>query len=97
MTEISQSIIDKITKTDQNSRVAFQRRLTNLETYITTEVNPIEDQIISLKVKLIPLYDATKMLRDEARQFCTHEGHLTKLDDGSIKCTFCDTIFHVNE
>ena len=94
--EISQTAIAAITKTDPNSRVAFQRRLTNLETYITNEVNPIEEQIIHLKAKLIPHYDAVKMLRDDAREHCIHTD-LAKQEDGSIKCKFCDTVFHVNE
>jgi S-adenosylmethionine synthetase len=94
--EISPSVIAAISKTDPNSRVAFQRRLSNLENYITNEVNPIEEQIIHLKAKLIPLYDAVKILRDDAREHCTHTD-LARQEDGSIKCKFCDTIFHVNE
>jgi hypothetical protein len=96
MSEISPTAIAAITKTDPNSRVAFQRRLTNLETYITNEVNPLEEQVINLKAKLIPHYDAVKMLRDEAREHCIHND-LIQQEDGSIKCKFCETIFHVNE
>jgi len=94
--ELSPAIIAAISKPDPNSRVAFQRRLTNLETYITNEVNPIEEQIINLKAKLLPLYDSVTILRDDARAFCTHTD-LIKQDDGAIKCKFCETIFHVNE
>lgn len=96
--ELSKATIDAISKTDPNSRVAFQRRLTNLEAYITNDINPIEQQILELRAKLIPLYDAVHMLRDEARAHCTHTPEqLVKQEDGSIKCKFCETIFHVNE
>jgi len=94
--EIPQAIIDTISKSDANSRVAFQRRMTNLENYITNEINPIEEQILNLRAKLIPLYDGVKMLRDEALAHCTHAPeNLVKQEDGSIKCKFCETIFHV--
>lgn len=96
--QLPQAVIDAISKTDPNSRVAFQRRVQNLETYITNEVNPIEEQILNLRAKLIPHYDAVKMLRDEARAHCTHgPENLIKQEDGSIKCKFCETVFHVNE
>ncbi len=96
--ELSQTVIEAITKTDANSRVAFQRRLTNLETYITNDVNPIEQQILELKAKLLPLYDGVKMLREEAQSHCIHAPeNLIKQEDGSIKCKFCETVFHVNE
>lgn len=94
---IPTSISDSISKLDTNSRVAFQRRLTNLETFIANEVNPVENEIIELKSKLIPLYDAAKMLRDEAREFCTHAPEmLVELEDNTYKCKFCETIFHIN-
>lgn len=96
--ELSQATIDAISKTDPNSRVAFQRRLTNLETYITNDINPREEHILELRSQLIPLYDAVQMLRDEARAHCTHAPeNLVKQEDGSIKCKFCETIFHINE
>ena len=94
--EISPSVLAAICKTDPNARVAFQRRMTNLETYIINEINPLENEIIEIKCKLIPLYDAAAMLRDEARAHCTHSADLiVKTDDGPYKCKFCETIFHV--
>lgn len=95
--QISPEVLSAISKTDPNARVAFQRRLNNLETYITNEINPVENQIIELKSTLIPLYDATLMLRDEAREYCIHSAeNIVQLDDGSYKCKFCETIFHIN-
>lgn len=94
--QISPSVIAAISKVDANARIAFQRRLTNLEKYITHEINPVEQEIIDLRVKLFPLYDAAKMLRDEAREHCTHSADLiVQQDDGSYKCKFCETVFHV--
>ena len=95
---ISPAVLAAISNTDQNARVAFHRRVTNLETFITNEINPIENQIIDLKHKLIPMYDTAKILRDEAREHCIHGADLiVRQEDGSYKCKFCETIFHVTD
>lgn len=96
--DISPTVLAAISKADPNARVAFQRRIMNLEAYITREIHPLELKIIDLKAELIPHYDAAKLLRDDAREHCTHSADLiTKQDDGSYRCKFCETIFHVTD
>lgn len=105
MTDIPKHIIDAVSKNNiANDRIAFQRRLTNLETYIRSEVNPIEEQILLLREKLIPLYDKVNELRGEAKEFCTHPVDFLEVkqnpddaDMATVRCKFCDETFHVKD
>lgn len=94
--EVVASIV-AISKPDVNSKVAFQRRMANLEAYVITEINPLEMSIIDLREKLIPLYDKMNELREDARAHCTHPIDLIMHVEGDLyKCRFCETSFHVD-
>ena len=95
-------VIAKITKHSViNDRIAFQRRLTNLETYIQNQVNPVEEEVLLIREKLIPLYDTVRAMRDDAKQHCTHpEEYLNDIsepdaDTTTVVCTFCESTFHI--
>ena len=100
---IPENVIKQISTNDrQNERLSFQRRLSNLETFITESVNPIEEEILLLRERLIPLYDQVQTLREEAKEYCTHPVEhlvLTSETDSeyTVACKFCDTIFHVSK
>ncbi len=86
-----------------NDRIAFQRRLTNLETFVKNEINPVEEQILLLREQLLPLYDRMTELKNEAKDFCTHPidmlqyKHSEDADIVTLECKFCNTTFHVKQ
>lgn len=101
-TTIPESITSLITKSSSNDRIAFQRRMVSLEDWVSSTISPIENQISDLKVKLIPMYDQMVKLRTDAAEHCTHAPELLMVtaedSEGNIetvKCRFCETIFHV--
>ncbi len=103
MIELTPVILDKISKhKNTNDRIAFQRRLTNLEEYVKTHINPIEENILLQRERLIPLYDTVHTMRMEAREYCTHPPeHLVVTSDDeqsiSVRCKFCDETFHIEK
>lgn len=99
---LTPEIIERVTRnTNVNERVSFNRRITNLEAFINSHVAPIEQQIMTLREQLIPLYDKVAELREEAVDFCTHPAEYLEempTDSGSpvIHCKFCNAIFHID-
>ncbi len=97
---IPQYVYDTVSTDGQvNQRVAFKRRLDNVEAFVGTHINPIEEQILLLREQLIPLYDQLGTLRNEAKQHCTHSQEFLTVEDMGedyhVRCKFCDTKFIV--
>jgi hypothetical protein len=89
-------IIEKISKNHiGNERVAFARRQAALERFVTDYINPVEEEILLAREKLIPLYDKLEVLKKEAYDHCTHPPEMLSIgepaDDGSVEvvCKFC--------
>lgn len=87
-----------------NDKIAFQRRLTNLENFVRDQINPFEEEILLIREKLIPLYDKSTELRKEAMEYCTHPPEFLDQQDNPddpemliVRCKFCSEIFHVKK
>lgn len=95
-TPVDPAIAAKITLSSSNDKIAFNRRLYNLEMYVANNVNPIEEQILLLREQLLPHYDAIGNLRREAESLCIHAPENLSMDeDGTVVCSFCKQKFHV--
>jgi hypothetical protein len=103
-TTLPDSITSLITKTNPNDKIAFARRVANLDEWVTSTISPIETQITDLRAKLLPLYDQMDVLKTDAAEFCIHSPELLTVissnEDGepeTIKCKFCSMIFHIGD
>lgn len=90
--------IEKIAKrADKNDLVSWQRKMTNLVALLA-ELRPIEDEIMNLKCKQLPIFDEIAELRIKMVETCVHPiEHLVEQSDGTIRCSFCEKRFMVIE
>jgi hypothetical protein len=101
MTKVFDQVVQKISKQSiGNDRVAFNRRLGNLEQFVREEINPLEEQILLLREQLIPLYDKLQQLRDEACEHCLHPPEMLSIgvavdNFAPVECKFCGQKFHI--
>ena len=83
-------------KSTRNEKVSWDRKMDNMVTLLTA-IDPIEEQIIELMAKKIPIYDEIQALRQIMIKECTHPiTHLVHKGDHVI-CKFCDRKFNVME
>lgn len=101
MTTRDQAIAILSTDNNANARAAFARKATALSDYVTNNVNPLEEQILLIREKLIPLYDAVEELRQQAIAYCTHpkdQIHVDETDtDFVVRCKFCCSTITVSK
>ena len=74
----------------RSEKTSWARKRTNLTSYIENNIHPIEQQILDLKMSLIPFYDEVKTMRTEMVDTCIHPAdEVSSNDDGSFYCSFC--------
>ena len=81
---------------NRSEKTSWTRKRKNLETYVKENIAPIEQELITLKAALQPLYDYIDQLRQDMIKSCIHPVEdLRVKDDGTVHCNFCSKTFKI--
>lgn len=75
----------------RSEKIAWNRKLANLQKIYDEHIQPIEEEIITLMAKKQPHLDKMLELRSEMVTDCVHPYDYLAVKDGSVWCKFCDT------
>ena len=75
---------------DKNEKLSWTRKLKNLETKVTDELGPIEEQIAVLLTKKNKLLDEIQEVRSELVKECVHPTNYLVHMGNYIQCKFCN-------
>ena len=82
-------IRDKIADAASRSeKVSWNRKMDNM-VKLMTKLTPIEEQILSLHAKKIPIFDAIQELRADMVRECVHPFEYLVVLDECVQCKFC--------
>ena len=74
----------------RSEKTAWARKQTNLEKYVTTKINPKEEEIRDLQAGLIGEYDVVNDMRKEMVESCIHPFDMLVVDGEYAVCRFCN-------
>lgn len=74
---------------NRSEKTSWNRKMDNM-VKLLAELRPIEDKIIELHEKKIPIFDEIQELRKQMVQDCVHPYDHLLLEDGHAKCKFCN-------
>lgn len=83
-------------KASRNEKVSWDRKMDNMVTLLS-ELQPLEDQILDLVAKKMPIIDKIQLLRNEMVKDCVHPFTHQVFHDDHIVCKFCERKFNVME
>lgn len=72
----------------RSEKMAWNRMMDNMVTLLAT-LKPIEDKIIDLQAKKIPIFDEIQVLRSRMVKECIHPEEQLVKKDGFVECKFC--------
>lgn len=81
------SLASKAQKNTWNSRMRSMKKLLGT-------LEPIEQQIIDLQAKKVPIFDSIQNLRNKMVHDCIHPQEYLTEKDGSVLCKFCNKKFN---
>lgn len=74
---------------NRSEKTSWNRKMDNMVRLLAT-LRPIEDQIIELQAKKIPLFDEISGLRKSMINECVHPYEFVLIKDDHARCKFCD-------
>lgn len=74
---------------NRSEKTSWNRKRDNIEKFIG-EIQPLEEEILSLMAKKIPIADKIQVLRNEMVENCIHPLDHLVLKDTHIECKFCN-------
>jgi small-conductance mechanosensitive channel len=74
---------------NRSEKTSWNRKMDNM-VKLLAEIRPIEEQIIALTEKKIPIFDAIQDLRKQMLQDCIHPYEYVLLETNHAKCKFCE-------
>jgi hypothetical protein len=86
-----ETVADSATR---GEKVAWDRKMDKMVTLLA-QLKPLEDQIIDLMAKKMPLIDDVAALRHDMIRECVHPYQMLIPHGEVIKCKFCDRQFSV--
>ena len=73
----------------KNEKLAWQRKLKRMEVLID-QLRPLEDEILKIMERKLPIMDDVAALRAEMVKECVHPRDLLLHKGGWIECKFCN-------
>ena len=73
---------------NRSEKVSWNRKMDNMVGLIA-ELSPIEQEILSLMAKKIPVLDKVQVLREEMVKECVHPYEHLAIYSDYVECTFC--------
>lgn len=72
----------------RSEKVSWNRKMDNM-VKLMTQLTPIEEEIIALQAKKIPIFDEIQELRTLMVTECIHPFEYLEVKDDHIECKFC--------
>ena len=88
---LKDAIADKSTRSE---KVSWDRKMDQMVKRIS-ELRPLEDAILDLEAKKLPILDEIAELRKDMVENCIHPFQNLTEKDGKIHCKFCNHSFAV--
>jgi hypothetical protein len=76
---------------NRSEKTSWNRKMDNM-VKLLAELRPIEDQIIALHEKKVPLFDEIQLLRKEMVKDCVHPYEYVLVLTDHAKCKFCERL-----
>lgn len=73
---------------NRSEKVSWNRKMDNM-VKLMSQLSPIEEEIIELQAKKIPIYDAIQELRQTMVNECVHPYEYLVDKDDHLLCKFC--------
>ena len=74
---------------DRSEKVSFNRKMDNM-VKLMTKLEPIENQILELNAKKIPIFDEIQQLRNLMVEQCVHPFEYIVVNQDHAVCKFCN-------
>ena|SRR5271157_1315456 len=74
---------------NRSEKTSWNRKMDNM-VKLLAEIRPIEEQIIALTEKKIPIFDQIQELRKQMLQDCVHPYEYVLIEKDHAKCKFCE-------
>jgi mannose-6-phosphate isomerase class I len=74
---------------NRSEKTSWNRKMDNM-VKLLAEIRPIEEQIIELNEKKIPIFDEIQEIRKQMLQDCIHPYEYVLLETNHAKCKFCE-------
>jgi hypothetical protein len=74
---------------DRNSKMAWERKMSRMQRLLQ-KIQPIEEEIIELQAKKVPIYDEIQSIREDMVRECIHPFDYLIEKDGYVYCKFCE-------
>ena len=75
-------------KSNRSEKTSWNRKMDNMIS-LMSKLKPIEEEIIELQAKKIPLFDEIQQLRNTMVNECTHPYEYLVVHDEHVQCKFC--------
>jgi len=73
---------------NRSEKVSWNRKMENM-VKLMTKLTPIEEEIIALQAKKIPIFDEIQELREMMVAECIHPYEYLVVKDDHVVCKFC--------
>lgn len=84
--------INHIARAAENAeKLRWRRKLKKLESFLE-ELSPIEDAILELTMKKLPIMDKIETVRNEMTQECIHPKEYLVHRGTHVECKFCNKL-----
>ena len=74
---------------NRSEKTSWNRKMENM-VRLLAQLRPIEEQIIALHEKKVPLFDEIQILRKEMVRDCVHPYEYVLVEKDHAKCKFCE-------
>lgn len=74
---------------NRSEKTSWNRKMDNM-VKLLAEIRPLEDKIIELNEKKVPIFDAIQELRKQMLVDCIHPYEYVLVETDHAKCKFCE-------
>ncbi len=74
---------------NRSEKTSWNRKMDNM-VRLLAELQPIEEQIVELEAKKLPIFDEIQELRTQMVQDCVHPYEYLLIENNVAKCKFCE-------
>lgn len=74
---------------NRSEKTSWNRKMDNM-VRLLAELQPLEEQILALEAKKLPIFDEIQELRAQMVQECIHPYEYLLIENNAAKCKFCE-------
>jgi len=84
------NVLKYISEHANKSEIAsWGRKRKAIEKLVSTQISPLENELLEIRNELAPLYDKLDILRDEMVSHCVHPIDMLIQKEDHVVCKFC--------